>query len=214
MELTNILLLSQIAGYSVALLLAFCLAVPLVLHQNDFQGHCLLFSTGNWQETDGQFNVNWSPTIFCGYPIGLAAMAMGLCFIQLYRMSVYYYRGTDSSFLSAFIDVVVSIVMCVCLIGAALMVTLGFISWCQDMTERFPSCEIAAGNDIDKKDRINTANFYIQMGTAQFGAWALWAAWVALAVMAMIKLCQNHQMENVRVTMYIERQRLINEGQS
>jgi hypothetical protein len=52
-------------------------------------------------------------------------------------------------------------------LASALIVTLGFITWCRDMTQRFPSCEVAAGNDIDKKDQINTANFYIQMGTAQ-----------------------------------------------
>ncbi|XP_059471630.1 transmembrane protein 179 [Neocloeon triangulifer] len=214
MELTNILLLSQIAGYSVALTLSFCLAVPMSLHQNDFKGHCLLFSTGKWQETDGQFNVTWASTGFCSYPIALAVLVFGICVIQLYRMSVFYYRGTDSSFLSAFIDVVVSIAMCLLNLASALIVTLGFITWCRDMTERFPSCEIAAGNNIDQKDEINTINFYIQMGTAQFGAWALWASWVGLAVLAMVKLCQYHQMENVRVSMYIERQRLINEGQN
>jgi hypothetical protein len=48
----------------------------------------------------------------------------------------------------------------------------------------------------------------------QFGAWAVWACWVALAVLAMIKLCQYHTLENVRVSMYIERQRLISEQQN
>jgi hypothetical protein len=60
-------------------------------------------------------------------------------------------------------------------LASALIVTLGFITWCRDMTQRFPSCEVAAGNDIDKKDAINTANFYIQMGTAQVcGLLAKW----------------------------------------
>lgn len=72
-----------------------------------------------------------------------------------------------SSFLSAFIDVVVSISICLMTLASALIVTLGFITWCRGMTQRFPSCEVAAGNDIDKKDGINTANFYILMGTAQ-----------------------------------------------
>ena len=26
----------------------------------NIQGHCLLFSTGKWQETDGQFKVDWA----------------------------------------------------------------------------------------------------------------------------------------------------------
>lgn len=28
-------------------------------------------------------------------------------------------------------------------------------------------CEIAAGNEIDKADKINTSGFYIELGTAQ-----------------------------------------------
>jgi hypothetical protein len=48
------------------------------------------------------------------------------------------------------------------------------------------------------------------MGTAQFGAWASWACWVGLTVFAVLKLCRYHQLENMRVSMYRERQRLIN----
>lgn len=56
-----------------------------------------------------------------------------------FRCSVYMYKGTDSSFLSAFIDVVSSMILCGMTIIAALMITLGFAVWCQNMTLRFPS---------------------------------------------------------------------------
>jgi len=52
------------------------------------------------------------------------------------------------------------------------------------------------------------------MGTAQFGAWASWACWVGLTVFALLKLCRYHQLENMRVSMYRERQRLINGSNS
>jgi hypothetical protein len=52
------------------------------------------------------------------------------------------------------------------------------------------------------------------MGTAQFGAWASWACWVGLTVFAVLKLCRYHQLENMRVSMYRERQRLINGNNS
>ena len=44
-----------------------------------------------------------------------------------------------SSFLSAFVDVVGSLVLCAMTIVAALMITLGFLVWCDEMTKRFPS---------------------------------------------------------------------------
>lgn len=36
--------------------------------------------------------------------------------------------------------------------------------------------------------------------------------WVGLSVFALLKLCRYHQTENMRVSMYRERQRLINEN--
>lgn len=38
------------------------------------------------------------------------------------------------------------------------------------------------------------------------------ACWVGLTVFALLKLCRYHQLENMRVSMFRERQRLINEG--
>ena len=70
-------------------------------------------------------------------------------------------------------------------------------------------CEIAAGNPIDVEDGIDTSGFHIEMGTAQFGAWASWACWVGLTVFAVLKMWRYHQLENLRVSMFLERQRLI-----
>nr|CAD7205081.1 unnamed protein product [Timema douglasi] len=227
MALTNVLLLSQIAGYVVALILSLCITVPMSIHQDEFRlvisstevqqtidhdivsklralvccrGHCLLFSTGTWQETDGQLNVHWASQAYCNYTIFVGVVLFVISAIQIYRMSLFLYKGTDSSFLSAFVDVVGSVFLCAMIIVAALMITLGFLVW----------CEVAVGKAIDKQDGIDTSGFYIEMGTAQFGAWASWACWVGLTVFAILKLCRYHQLENMRVSMYRERQRLIN----
>lgn len=80
------------------------------------------------------------------------------------------------------------------------------------MNFNYSRCELAAGQDIDKKDEINTTHFYIELGTAQFGVWGSFAVWVGLTVFALIKLCRYHQIENIRVSMYRERQKLINEN--
>lgn len=119
------------------------------------------------------------------------------------------YREEDSSFLSAFIDVVGSIFLTVITLIAAIFVTLGFITWCQCMTKRFPSCELAGGNDIDRKDGIDTSGFHIELGAAQFGTWSSLSVWVGLSVFAVLKLLRYHQLENMKVSMYRERQKLI-----
>ncbi|KAJ8970302.1 hypothetical protein NQ317_019339 [Molorchus minor] len=181
MALSNILLLSQIAGYVIAFILSLCIVVPMSLHQDDFKGHCLLFSTGEWQEADGQLKVDWASQCYCNYTIFVGVMLCIASVIQIYRLSVFLYKGTDSSFLSAFIDVLSAV-------------------------------NSAAGQDMDRADEINTAYFYIQLRTAQFGVWGSFTTWVGLSVCALLKLCRYHQLENLRVSMYRERQRLINEN--
>ncbi|XP_076284587.1 transmembrane protein 179 [Lasioglossum baleicum] len=214
MALTNILLLSQISGYIVAFILSLCIIIPMGLHQDEFRGHCLLFSTGTWQESDGQFVVNWASHAYCHYTIFVGLFLLLTSAIQIYRLSVLMYRGEDSSFLSAFIDVVSSIVLTTVTLIAAIIVTLGFMTWCQNMTKRFPSCELAAGNDIDKADGIDTSGFHIELGAAQFGTWTSLSIWVGLSVFAVLKLLRYHQLENMKVSMYRERQRLIEAARS
>ena len=56
-------LLTQIIGYVLALAMSLVVCVPMALHQDEFRGHCLLFSTGEWQERDGQFKVQWASQV-------------------------------------------------------------------------------------------------------------------------------------------------------
>lgn len=51
------------------------------------------------------------------------------------NVSHYFY----SSFLLTFIDAITCALMCIFTINAALMITFGFMTWCNDMIERFPS---------------------------------------------------------------------------
>lgn len=97
-------------------------------------------------------------------------------------------------------------------LAAAIFITLGFIVWCGLMNERFPSCETADGQNITKSEvKIRTRGFYNEMGLAQFGGWALFATFAVLSTFAILKLINNHQLRNLRVSMYNERQRLVNE---
>ncbi|XP_066598242.1 transmembrane protein 179 [Prorops nasuta] len=209
MALTNILLLSQITGYIIAFILSLCIIVPMSLHESEFRGHCLLFSTGAWQETDGQLVVNWASNAYCNYTIFVGILLLLTSGIQIYRLSILLYHGEDSSFFSAFVDVVSCILFTMITLIAAIIVTLGFMAWCQCMIKRFPSCELAAGNDIDKADGIYTLGFHIELGVAQFGIWCSLSTWVGLSVFAVLKLLKYHQLENMKVSMYRERQRLI-----
>jgi hypothetical protein len=85
MALSNIVLISQIAGYVIAFILSLCIVVPMSLHQDEFRGHCLLFSTGEWQEADGQLKVDWASQCYCNYTIFVGVVLCLVSIVQIYR---------------------------------------------------------------------------------------------------------------------------------
>ncbi|XP_067628324.1 transmembrane protein 179 [Eurosta solidaginis] len=210
MALGNVFLLSQIAGHVILVILSLCMLVPMAMSIHEFGGHCLLFTTGKWREEDGMFEANWSSTGLCDFPLFTAIFLFLVSTMQIYRFAR---MNDEASFLSLFVDVVLGIWMLASSILSAIMITLGFIVWCDGMTERFPSCETAAGQNIihGDQDKIDTSGFYIEMGTAQFGAWGAFAISVGVGVIALLKLIQNHQVRNIKVSMYLERQRVVNQ---
>lgn len=58
-------------------------------HCHCFSGHCLLFSEGQWQETDGQLNVTWASMAYCNYVIGVGILMFVVCLVQIYRLVVF-----------------------------------------------------------------------------------------------------------------------------
>lgn len=214
MGLSNVLVLSQVTTYILALLLSFCIIIPISFHLVDFKGHCLLFSNGTWSETDGHLVVTWASQAFCSYNITWAGISLFIALIQTYRFIAQICVGGESSLLSAFIDVVLSVLMAMAALAGALIITIGYQTWCNAIMMRFEQCEDATLNDIDKEDGINTRMFYMQFGTAQFGAWTLWVCWVGLSMFSMLKVCKYHQQENIRVSMARERARLVGDRHS
>lgn len=186
-----------------------------ICHLNfDFlnSGHCLLFTSGSWQEDDGLLNISWASKFYCVFPIFSGIFIFVLSAASIYRLTKLYHKEEESTFLWLFVDAFLSLISCAMLLTSAIFITLGFIVWCEIMNERFPSCDTAQGQNITKPDvHIRTNGFYTQMGVSQFGGWSSFATWVGLSTFAILKLINNHQLRNLRVSMYLERQRLVNE---
>lgn len=208
---SQVILCIQGVSYLCGIILSLCVCVPMAIHQEHFQGHCLLFSTGRWQEVDGQLKVDWASQAYCNFIIFVAVVQFVLSLCQFVRICKYFKRGTDASFLGAFVDVICGVLITLITLIAALFVTCGFKVWCGEMTRRFQTCQDATANDIDKADGIDTSGFYNQMFTAQFGIWMSFTAYCNALVFSMVKLCRYHHEENLRVSMAKERKRLINE---
>jgi len=201
----------QGVGYLSTFVLALIITIPMSMNQDQFKGRCLLFSTGIWQEMDGQFIVDWASQAYCNFTIFVAVIMFVISVIQFARFVKFLRRGRDSSFFSAFVDVLVCVVMCIFVLIAGCFSSLGFNVWCDQMTKRFPTCSEAGGSSIDKADGIDSSGFYFQMSVAQFGIWVSFSMWIILLTFSLVKLCRYHQEENLRVSMARERRRLLNE---
>ena len=130
----------QGVGYLSAFILSLLICVPMSMNQDQFKGRCLLFSTGTWQERDGHFIVEWASQAYCNFTIFVAVIMFVISVIQIGRFVKFLRRGRDSSFFSAFIDVLLCILMCIFVFIAGCFVSIGFNTWCRQMTNRFPSC--------------------------------------------------------------------------
>lgn len=209
MPVNNVLLLCQGTGYIVALMLSLCVVAPLTLNLECFKGHCLLFTTGTFGD-DGNFNANWATKGYCIYTLFIGYLTVITSLIQAVRMFSMLRKQTDSSFLSAFLDCILTVALSIVVFIASILVTLGFKTWCDAVTQRFRSCDDASIMEISKADNVQTKGFFIQIGTAQFGIWSSWVCWVLLAVLSTLKLCRYHEKEVIRVSMARQRQKIIN----
>lgn len=85
MAMSNVLLLSQIAGHIVVVILSLCIVVPMIFHQKDFNGQCLLFSEGDWNENSGLFNVKWASTVYCYFTRITGYVLILVSSVEIYR---------------------------------------------------------------------------------------------------------------------------------
>lgn len=85
MALSNVLLLSQIAGHIVVVILSVCILGSMFTNVRDFNGHCLLFSTGDWGENDGLFDVKWASKFNCNFHLITGFFLFFVSIVEIYR---------------------------------------------------------------------------------------------------------------------------------
>jgi len=208
MAISNLLVLSQSAVYTVSAVVSVCVWIPISLHMYAFCGNCSLYSRGQYVEEDGRFDADWASPAYCVFTLLVGFFLFLMAFTQMSRKFVLLYRGTDSTFLSAFIDTVLSLIATILVLTDAVIVTKGFSIWCRSVAIRFDSCETAASVMVIGKDtNIDPKGFFLELGSVQFGIWSLMVCWVLSLVLASRKLFVYHERENMIVSMARERQR-------
>ena len=99
MGIGNILLLSQVTVYLLIFIFSLFIFIPLTVNEAQFDGHCLLFATGEPQpvfnDTD-KLTVQWgSDDGYCKYPIVVSVIALPLSVFYMLWMSLHLFKDYD-----------------------------------------------------------------------------------------------------------------------
>ncbi|KAK2176684.1 hypothetical protein NP493_646g01086 [Ridgeia piscesae] len=213
MSIGNILLLSQVTIYVITFLFSLFIVIPLTVYEAQFNGHCLLFATGDLNVSSlpvEQLTVQWGDGGYCKYPIVMGILALPLSLFYILWMSLHLFKDYDLSWLASFVALVTSVTASFLMLVAGIILTTGFKKWCDFLRRSIASsCDVgeivqfSIGEDIDK------SGYYVEFGMAQFGTWLSWICWVIQTGLASIKLWRFHRQENFFISMKRERTRLI-----
>ncbi|XP_043553488.1 transmembrane protein 179-like [Chiloscyllium plagiosum] len=212
----NNFLFAQCILYFLAFLFGFIAVVPLSENSSDFQGKCLLFTCGMWQNENitvekQRFMVEeWGPESACQFTTFIGLFSLLLSAIQAWRLLFYLCKGHDDTFFATFLNLLVSTFVVFLIFVASTLVTVGFNMWCEAITEngRMPnSCEEL--QDIDLELHLDNSSFYDQFAIIQFGLWAGWAAWMAITILAFLKVYDNYRQKELLDSLVHEKELLL-----
>ncbi|XP_048393876.1 transmembrane protein 179-like [Stegostoma tigrinum] len=212
----NNFLFAQCILYFLAFLFGFIAVVPLSENGSDFQGKCLLFTSGMWQNENitvekQRFMVEeWGPESACQFTTFIGLFSLLLSAVQAWRLLFYLCKGHDDTFFATFLNLLVSTFVVFLIFVASTLVTVGFNMWCDAITEngRMPnSCEEL--QDIDLELHLDNSSFYDQFVIIQFGLWAGWVAWMAITILAFLKVYDNYRQKELLDSLVHEKELLL-----
>ncbi|XP_050406240.1 transmembrane protein 179 [Patella vulgata] len=218
MALGNLIVLSQVTCFILSFLLSFFVFVPVSINNHEFNGHCLLHATGKWHPESKQANIeltdlHWGPSSACNFSVFIGVVVMVTSFCYTIWVSIYLFKGTDSSWLDAFMTFIVSVLVTICLFSTALTISGGFAVWCSLVTDKLSGIDRCEMGDyttfLPKNLNIDSSNYYMEFQIAQFGIWGLWMCWVVLTLLSIIKLYRYHKQEAFLKSVNHQRQRLL-----
>jgi hypothetical protein len=99
MGIGNIGILAQVTALLLAFIFSFFIFIPLSVNIHQFDGRCLLYSTGQWitNSTSPQYtlDVHWGVQGYCNFSIFMGVISMLISFAYMVLMSIYLVQGND-----------------------------------------------------------------------------------------------------------------------
>ncbi|KAH9519024.1 hypothetical protein Btru_008935 [Bulinus truncatus] len=213
MGIPQLFLLSQACIYLLLFVLSFFTCVPSGINVSNFNGHCLLYATGEWNITGNYIQkVNWGPDSACNFTIFIGVFSLLVSTSYLIWTVVLLAKNIESSWLDAFVNLTLNAITCVCIFSCALSVSIGFQDWCKFVTDPksgISDCEDGQYSDMGSHINIDSNSYYMQWQMVQFGIWSCFLCWLVLSIMALVRIYNYHRRESFYTSMSREKQRLL-----
>ncbi|KAM9741346.1 transmembrane protein 179 [Menidia menidia] len=205
MELDRRLLLAHCAAHALSVVAGLLVVVPMALNGSAFKGRCALFSSGYWrteerdelteppQELSRLVVQQWGPLAACQFVtfVGIFTVLYGAA--QGWRCLFYLHGRHDDTLFSSFLTVLLSVCVLFLSGGASVLLSLGFSSWCDTVTDantRPYSC--AESQSVPLYLDVNTSSFFTELSLAQASLWGVTALWLAQSILAFLRLYHSH----------------------
>jgi len=205
-----LLLVLLCAGYSVCIILGISFIVSLSNHMYSFSNHCLLFTTGKYEDESGDFTPDWASPSYCIFSLGVAGLSVIVASIRLVKTTIMLYKGTRKTFAVAFKTTFSALVMVLLILVSGIIVSTGFAIWCDSVKQRFSKgCEAAAASLVitNNTQHIDVREFFTNLETSQFSVWSSLVVWVFVLTVSGRMLFVAHELANIRISMARERRR-------
>lgn len=204
-----LLLVLLCAAYSVCIILGISFLISLSNHLYSFSNHCLLFSTGKYED-NGEFSPDWATPSYCFFSLIVAGVSVVVAMIELVKTSVMLYKGTRETFAITFKMTFSALVMVWFILISGILISAGFAIWCNAVEERFSKgCEAAAASMTisNNTQNIIVKGFFADLETSQFSIWSSLVIWVFALTLSGRMLFVAHERANIRISMARERRR-------
>lgn len=204
-----LLLVLLCAGYSVCIILGISFLISISSHLYSFSSHCLLFSTGKYED-NGDFSPYWASRFYCLFSLMVAVASISVASLKLIKIFIMSYKGTRENFAITFKMTASALIMVILVLISGIMVSIGFAVWCNAVEERFSKgCEAAAASMVisNNTQNIKVEGFFTNFETSQFSIWSSLVVWVFVLTISGRMLFVAHELANIRISMARERRR-------
>ncbi|XP_012711499.2 transmembrane protein 179 [Fundulus heteroclitus] len=227
MELDRRLLLIHCAAHALSVAAGLLVVVPMALNGSAFKGRCALFSSGYWTkeeraepaEQPGELShlvvQRWGPLEACQLAtfVGIFTTLYGAA--QGWRCLFYLHGRHDDTLFSSFLTVLLSVCVLFLSAGASVILSLGFSSWCDTVTDnntRPYSC--AESQSVLLYLDVNTSTFYTDFSLAQASLWFVTALWLLHSILAFLRLFHSHRQHIPRPWLHRDKELLLGHSPS